>query len=234
MPQGDSPTLIAEPSLGGLFRLERHLLGAQIVELLRERIISGYLRPGTPLVERELAEQLGVSRIPVREALMQLEAEGLVVGKPNGRCVIELTERDIQELYEVRLVLEKLAVRLAAQKASAADRAALEEKAYEMQRAIANNDRRLYRRNDLETHRLIWRMSGNAHLMRVLQSMVGPIFMLVSRHAEHFDWSETRSLHEELISCICAGDAAGAEANIERHIENARQRSLRLFARGLL
>jgi DNA-binding GntR family transcriptional regulator len=103
-----------------------------------------------------------------------------------------------------------------------------------MQRAIANNDRETYRRNDLETHRLIWQMSGNVHLVRALQAMLGPIFMLVSRHANHFDWSETRSLHEDLINRICAGDMDGAEASIERHIENARQRSLKLFAGGLL
>jgi DNA-binding GntR family transcriptional regulator len=230
----DSLPAAVSPRAIELVKLERTLLGDQIVDILRERIISGRLHPGTPLTERELAEQLGVSRIPVRDALMQLEAEGLVAGRSNSRCVIELTERDIRELYQVRLVLEKLAVRLAAQNASAADRAALCEKAHEMERAITNNDRQTYRRNDLETHRLIWQMSGNAHLVRALQAMLGPIFMLVSRHADHFDWSETRSLHEELIGCICAGDAAGAEANIERHIENARQRSLKLFAGGLL
>lgn len=234
MVQDAGSVLMTEPAAGGLFRLERTLLGNQIADLLRERIINGYLRPGTPLIERELAEQLGVSRIPVREALMQLEAEGLVVGRSNGRCVIELTERDIQELYQVRLVLEKLAVRLAAQNINEAGRVTLCAKAQEMQTAIINNDHRAYRRNDLETHRLIWEMSGNAHLVRALQAMLGPIFMLVSRHADHFDWSETRSLHDDLIKCICAGDVEGAEANIERHIENARQRSLKLFARGLL
>jgi len=215
-------------------KLERTLLGDQILDILREQIISGRILPGTPLVERELAEQLGVSRIPVRDALMQLETEGLVISRSNGRCVIELTERDIRELYQVRLALEKLAVRLAAQNASATDRVALCDKGREMARAIADNDRHAYRRNDLDTHRLIWQMSGNTHLVRALQAMLGPIFMLVSRHADHFDWSETRSLHEELIGCICAGDATGAEANIERHIENARQRSLKLFAGGLL
>jgi len=216
------------------FKLDRTLLSDQIVEILRDRIISGRIQPGAALIERELAEQLGVSRIPVRDALMQLEAEGLVASGSNTRCVIELTERDIRELYQVRLTLEKLAVGLAAQNVNVADRIALCEKAQEMQRAIDNKDRATYRRNDLETHRLIWEMSGNTHLVRALQAMLGPIFMLVSRHADYFDWSETRSLHEELIGCICAGDVAGAEANIERHIENARQRSLKLFAQGVL
>ncbi len=222
------------PTEAHFVKLERTLLGDQIVDLLRESIISGQLKPGTPLVERELARQLGVSRIPVRDALMQLEAEGLVVDKPNGRCVIKLTERDIQELYQVRLVLEKLAVRLATERISEEGKTVLCAKAQEMQAAIANNDRRTYRRNDVETHRLIWEMSGNSHLVRALQAMVGPIFMLVSRHADYFDWSETRSLHEDLIRCICAGDVDGAEASIERHIENARQRSLKLFAQGVL
>jgi len=214
--------------------LERTSLKEQIADLLRERIVSGHFAPGAALVERELAEQLRVSRIPVRDALMQLETEGLVVSTTNTRCVIALTERDIQELYQVRLVLEKLAVRLAAENASEADRNALVAQAREMKEAVDSRNRAAYRRSDVATHRLIWQMSGNAQLVRTLQSMVGPIFMLVARHAEHFDWSETRALHDDLVDCIVRGDAAGAEASIERHLENATQRSLRLFSMGLL
>ncbi len=234
MSQDDWPAATNPPTASGFSRLERTLLGDQIVDLLRERIISGRLRPGTPLVERELAQQLGVSRIPVRDALMQLEAEGLVVSKANGRCVIDLTERDIRELYQVRLVLEKLAVRLAAQNACNDTCEAMTCKLREMHDAIGNDNAEVYSRSDLEIHRLIWQHSGNAHLVRILNSMVGPIFMLVARHSAHYDWMETLQLHEDLVARIMAGEADAAEASMMRHTENARERSLRLFARGLL
>ena len=226
-----APTL---PSAVERVKLERNLLGDQIVDILRERIISGRLHPGTPLIERELAEQLGVSRIPVRDALMQLEAEGLVVSGSNTRCVIELTERDIRELYQVRLDLEKLAVRLAAQNVCAENCAAMQRTLDAMKTAVASGDSDTYRKSDLEIHRQLWQQSGNAHLLRILTSMVGPIFMLVARHSAHYDWTETLHLHEDLVSRIFAGDADAAEASMERHTENARQRSLLLFARGLL
>ena len=215
-------------------KLDRTLLSDQIVDVLRDRIINGQIQPGTPLVERELAEQLGVSRIPVRDALMELETEGLVVSRSNGRCVIELTERDIRELYQVRLALEKLAVRLAAQNACSEHCEAIKRALAEMQQAVQRGDSDTYRKSDLEIHQLLWQQAGNAHLVRILSSMVGPIFMLVARHSAHYDWTETLHLHEDLVDRIFAGDADEAEASMERHTENARQRSLKLYARGLL
>jgi DNA-binding GntR family transcriptional regulator len=227
-PVNSSTTLISWP------KPERNLLKDQVVDLLRAQILSGKLPPGTPLVERELAEQLGVSRVPARDALMQLEAEGLVVSKPAGRSVIALTERDIDELYQVRMALEKLAARQAAANISPQNRQALARLVEQMRKAVENGDQTAYAGSDLEIHRLIWQQSGNAHLMRVLSRMIGPIFMLVSRHIYHYDWSETMHLHEDLADRIGAGDADAAEASMERHTENARQRSLRLYSQGLL
>ena len=101
--------------MGDQSRLGRVFLKDQVNELLRDMIISGRFPPGTKLIEREVADNLGVSRAPVRDALLQLEREGLLVSKPNGRYVIELTEHDIRELYQVRNALEKLAVELVTQ-----------------------------------------------------------------------------------------------------------------------
>ena len=229
----ETSAMVSSPSIE-LVKLERTLLGDRIVDILREQIISGRLHPGTPLTERELAEQLGVSRIPVRDALMQLEAEGLVVGTSNGRRVIELTERDILELYQVRLTLEKLAIRLAAQNACSEHCDALQRALEAMRVAVKRGDSDTYRKSDLEIHRLLWQQSGNAHLVRILTSMVGLIFMFVARSSAHYDWTETLRLHEDLVGRIMAGDADAAEASMERHTEQSRQRSLMLLARGLL
>jgi len=220
--------------LGEGVKVERRLLKNQVLEVLRDCLLSGQFSPGTPLIEREWAERLGVSRNPVREALMQLESEGLVVSKPGGRYVVTLAERDINELYQVRLLLERLAVRLAAQNVNDEAARLLVEQSQLMARAIAQNDVIAYRRSDVETHRVIWRASGNRHLHRALETLLGPIFMLVARHAEHFDWSETYALHEELVNYIVRRCPDEAEQSIERHIQNAWQRSLRLHAMGLL
>jgi DNA-binding GntR family transcriptional regulator len=217
-----------------LSKLERSLLCDQVVELLRQRIISGLIPQGAPLVERELGERFGVSRIPVRDALIQLESEGLVVSKPNGRAVIRLTERDIQGLYDVRIVLETLAIRLAAQNKCADTCDALLRGLDSMRAAIDLHDASAFQRDDIEMHRLIWEQSSNVHLVKALTMMMGPIFMLISRHASHYDWAETLRLHEEMVVFVQAGDAAAAEKSIVQHLENARRRSLGLFEKGML
>jgi len=210
-------------------KLERNLLKDRTVELLRDFIISGRIPAGSKVVEREVAELLGISRMPARDALIQLEKEGLVVSKSNGRHVIELSERDIRELYQVRLVLEKLAVELAAQNTLPENRIALSTKLKEMQKAIATKDRLAFTKSDVETHRLIWRQADNHHLLKVLNSMVGPIFMFVASNAEHYDWNETLQLHQDLVTCINSGDTCAAVRSVERHMDNALHRSLQVF-----
>lgn len=212
-----------------LFKLERSLLKDQATELLRDCIISGQIPPDTKLVEREVAELLGTSRAPARDALIELEKEGLIVTKSNGRHVIELSERDIRELYQVRLALEKLAVELAIQNASPENRTALLTKLQEMKEAVARNDYSAFTMNDVEMHRLIWVQANNRHLLKALNSMVGPIFMFVARHAKCCDWNETLELHEDLVTCVNSGDVRMVLKSIERHLDNALHRSLRVF-----
>jgi len=118
-------------------RLDRNSLKDQSTELLRTYIIGGRIPPGTKLAERELADLLGVSRMPARDALMDLEREGLVVSRPNGRYVIELHSQDIEQLFEIRLVLERLAVSAAAANHSEQNDAALRANLAEMAAAIA-------------------------------------------------------------------------------------------------
>jgi DNA-binding GntR family transcriptional regulator len=212
--------------------IERGLLKNQAVDRLRDAITGGRILPGTKLVERELAALLGISRMPVHEALVELEKEGLVVSRPDARYVIELTEKDIVQLYQVRLALERLAVTLAAQNINASNRAALNALLDSMRSAVATGDRAAYSRSDVETHRLIWQQSGNQHLQRTLNSMIGPVFMFVAVNAEEYDWRETLRLHEELVVYVSAGDADAAVKSIERHLDNALHRSLRAFTQS--
>ncbi|MEA3334675.1 MAG: GntR family transcriptional regulator [Chloroflexota bacterium] len=213
-------------------RLERTLLKDQATELLRSYITGGHFAPGTKLVEREVADLLGISRAPARDALMQLEQEGLVISKPNGRYVIELSERDVTELYQVRLTLEMLAVELAAKNTNPKNRSALLAKLAEMEQAVAEKDSDSYTHSDLEMHRLIWHQANNCHLVNVLDSMLGPIFMFVAWHAGAYDWNKTLDLHVDLVQCINSGDPQTAKESLAHHTENALNRSLRMLRAG--
>jgi DNA-binding GntR family transcriptional regulator len=233
MPQNALSQLF-DPSIDDSFKLRRSLLKKdQVADFLRDSIVSGRIVSGTKLVERELAEYLEMSRVPVRDALLQLEGEGLVVSGPGGRSVIELTERDVRELHQVRLVLEKLAAGLAAQNASAENHAVLLETMERMKTVVAGGDSGSYYRSDVETHRLIWQQADNRHLLKTLDSMVGPSFMFIAKYASrHLELHVTQTLaeHEELIARISIGDVQAAQESMARHLENALQRSLQLFS----
>lgn len=211
-------------------RLDRNSLKDQSTDLLRTYIISGRIPPGTKLAERELADLLGVSRMPARDALMDLEREGLVVSRPNGRYVIELHSKDIEQLFEMRLVLERLAVRAAAANHSEPNCVALRANLAEMAAAIARNDRNGYVRADLEAHQLIWHQANNPYLLKMLNSIVGPIFMFISSQPDfQTNWQETHQMHQELADAICAGDAEQAVRSIEAQMQNSVDLSYRVF-----
>jgi len=209
--------------------LARKSLKDQAIELLRDYIVGGSIPPGTKIVEREVADLLGISRAPVRDALMELEKEGLVVTKSSGRYVIELTERDVRELYQVRLALERLAAELAAQNTCPENRAALTATLEAMRAAVAEGDRSKHVAADVEMHWLVWKQADNEHLLYMLNSMIGPVFMFVANNADEFDWQETLALHEDLAESVNSGDPAAAAQSIEQHLDNALQRSLRIF-----
>jgi DNA-binding GntR family transcriptional regulator len=209
--------------------LERTYLKDQVTDLLRDYLIGGRIAPGTKLVERDIAEQLGISRAPVRDALMELEKEGLVISKPNGRYVIEPTGQDVKELYQVRLVLEKLAIELSIQNRTGENCAALSAKLAEMKEAVIKNDRLTFARSDMELHDLIWQQSGNRHLWETLSTMSGVIFLFAANNADYYDWDEAYQLHEDLVRDINSGDVEVAFKSLERHVEKTIQRLLGLY-----
>lgn len=215
--------------MGAEFRLTRNLLGDRATELLRDAIVRGQIKPGDKLREHRVAESLGVSRAPARDALIRLEKEGLVVSRSTGRYVVDLDERDVRELYQVRLALETKAVELATQHACPLNAAALEAKVQEMGAAVADHDSVVFARNDIETHRLLWSQAENRHLYTILSSMAGLMFMFIARHAENYDWDETLQYHRDLVACVSSGDVDAACRSIARHIEQAYSRSLRLL-----
>lgn len=213
-------------------RIDRNSLKTQSTELLRSQIISGRIPQGTRLVEQELADLLGISRMPARDALVNLEHEGLVVSKPHGRYVIQLDKRDIEQLFQVRLVLERLAVAQAAQQRSPEADAALQTNLQQMREAVAQNDQDAYAQSDLEAHQIIWQQANNPYLLKMLNSIIGPVFMFIASHTEfQMNWHETLQMHEELADALIAGDGARAMESIEVQLQQSLQLSLRVFER---
>ena len=110
---------------------------------------------GTKITEREVSTLLGVSRVPAREALKILEAEGLVIVRPGGRYVTTLTEKDVRDLHVLRCNLETLAIRLAAQTVSEEDRRTMAARMADLEEAAASGDPNEWTRCDLALHRSI-------------------------------------------------------------------------------
>jgi DNA-binding GntR family transcriptional regulator len=210
-------------------KLARIQLKDQAAELLREYIIGGKIEPGSKLVEREVAAMLGISRAPARDALMQLEQEGLLVSRPDARYVINLSEGDIRNIYQVRLTLETLAAEQAALHTSEKNYLALNEMILRMAAAIQSGDMSAYTRSDLGVHQLIWQQSENPYLVQALNTMVGPIFMFVNRHTELLNFPETLDLHSQLIEAIHMGDQAAARKAAVKHQKFALQSTLKIF-----
>lgn len=212
-----------------LYLQERNLVPDRITQLLWDSILEGRIRPGTRLVERQLASQLGISRVPVREALIQLEKDGLIVSKSDGRYVIELNEQEIGKLYQVRRVLEGLAVELAAQNTSPERADVLRNKLQVMREAVAREDRIAYVRNDIELHRLIWGQANNPYLLELLRTLTGPIYMFVADNANTIAWEVAFELHENLIGAVNAGDVDIAREQVERHMDEGLCRAYEVF-----
>lgn len=199
----------------------------QLREEIRDRIISGRLRPGHRLVERELAEEFGVSRLPVREAIRMLTGEGFVEAlSPRKIIVKHLSRRDVEELFDVRESLEVLATR---QATSRADRVGLRELARLLEQArlatLSGGPDTLSRANAAFHHHVI-ELAGN----RLLASLIEPLEGRLRWIFQQIDdpavvWEE----HRELCDAIISGDVDSAVACSLRHVRRNRATALRVL-----
>ncbi len=194
-----------------------------IVDTLREAILTGEYRPGERLVQDDLAEALGISRIPLREALRRLEGEGLVIISPNrGAIVRPLAPKDVVDLYDVRLALESLAVRRAA--GHYADlREATERMREEARAAIAGGSLPRLFHLDRDFHAGVAAASHNAHLMATLGGQWSQIMRVMHAFLKMTTyppavWDD----HAAIVEAIAHGDGAGAAVRLERHLVSSR------------
>jgi DNA-binding GntR family transcriptional regulator len=188
---------------------------------LRSRILEGYLEPGALLAESAVAQDLGVSRVPVREALFTLEREGLVEFSGTGRAYVkELSPKDFEELHVLRLILEPVAARLAAPTIRR-DASALLKNIAATRKARALGE---VTRLDLEFHELILEMSGNERLLKLWRSIRGEFEMWLGRlqrqhRGQKLDTREqTAASHEKLVEAFRSQSPATCERLTREHI----------------
>ncbi|MDH6283916.1 DNA-binding GntR family transcriptional regulator [Rhodococcus sp. LBL1] len=192
-----------------------------LLKSLRKAITSGQLSPGDRLVERDISAQTGVSRGPVREAIMLLEQEGLVVSHSfKGAAVVGVSREEAENvLIPIRLVLEEFAFRHASTKLSDADFAHLESLIEEMRAAAAEGDRQLLADADTRFHEAVIVQCGWLHCVQVWRSISPRVRMYFAQDAvEHASLDAVPAQHEELLLALRTRDPDKSAQAAREHI----------------
>ncbi|KUK14315.1 MAG: hypothetical protein PWQ16_78 [bacterium] len=206
-------------SLGKVERDEP--LNQKVYRVIKEAILKGELEGGSRLVETQLASQLGTSRTPVREAIRRLAVEGLVELIPNqGAFVTKFSLKDIENVFQIRSVLEGLAVKLFAKRCGAEEIENLKRKLERMKKVAEERDVIAYSELDAEFHRFIWFSSGNERLSRMLESIVSYINTYRLRSL-YITGVMEKSLedHEKILELIIQRKAKEVEELMRLHVE---------------
>lgn len=193
-----------------------------VTTAIRERIMSGQIGLGERLVEGKLSEELGVSRMPVREALRELAAEGIVTIEPRrGASVTTFTEEQKREMIEVRATLEALNAKLAAKRHDPEQIAILQRVLDEGAEIKEGSAAELIRQND-SFHEALANVGGNSvlrEMMRSLRDRTAMLFAPISRNRSRENWEE----HAGILRAVIDGDAELAALLAARHVYNAAQ-----------
>jgi DNA-binding GntR family transcriptional regulator len=202
----------------------------RVTRQLRDESLDGGRRPGSRLVERELAEHLGVSRLPVRDALKTLVAEGLVTPRPRTWAVVrEFTPTDVADLDEVRSALESLSFRLAAQRHTRAGLRKLRADLDAELAAARAGDAVGARRAAADFHQTVTSLAANellSELERVLRSRMRWLL------SQHDDLLGIALEHEALYQAIAERDVDGVEALVRKHLATSRGAVMRHRQQG--
>ena len=191
-----------------------------VFETIRGAIITGELQPGQRLMEVQLAEEMGVSRTPVRESIRKLELEGLVKMVPRrGAYVTPMSVNDLKEMMEIRRALEGLAAELAALNATAEEIAKLYAANQRFGESAMANDEEGIIKNDMAIHDIIYRASGNKKLLTMVNSLREQMQRFRAEYVHRIeDKTPLVNQHMEIIRKIESGESAMAKALAGEHI----------------
>ena len=194
-----------------------------VLEALKDAIVNGKLKPGERLMEQQVAEELCVSRTPVREAIRKLEIEGFIIIVPRkGAYVSDVSLKDIAQVFEVRAAMEALAAGLAAQRISDEQLEMLEKKLTKTENIAGDSDLDSIIQFDTDFHEIIYDASRNDRLVQILNNLREQIQRYrTTSLASPGRFKDTIKEHRELLDAISTRDITLAQRVAKEHIENA-------------
>ena len=193
-----------------------------VFRTLRRAILKGELKPGERLMEVQLANRLGVSRTPVREAIRKLELEGLVPMIPRrGAEVAEITEKNMRDVLEVRRALEELAVKIACEKMTDEEIELLRQASKKFRDTMYNDNLTAIAENDVEFHEIIYDATGNKRLIQILNNLREQMYRYRVEYLKDYNCHGILAdEHDEIVEALERRDQATACRAIVDHINN--------------
>lgn len=192
-----------------------------VFNTLRQAILKGELEPGERLMEIQLAERLGVSRTPIREAIRKLELEGLVLMIPRkGAEVAKISEKSLRDVLEVRRSMEELAIELACQRMGQEELEKLEEAQRTFAAAIASGDSMAIAESDEHYHDVIYHGTDNLRLVQILNNLREQMYRYRLEYIKDADLQILLVEHEEILKAMKYRHVAEAKETMRAHIDN--------------
>ena len=193
-----------------------------VFNTLRQAILKGEFQPGERLMEIQLAQRLGVSRTPIREAIRKLELEGLVIMIPRkGAEVAKITEKNMRDVLEVRLALEKLAMELACQRITEEEIKQLEVSNQQFYQTTVSKDLLTMAQADERFHDVIYNATKNKRLIQMLNNLREQMYRYRIEYIKDIEThEEIVKEHEDILQALREKNLEAASAMIQNHIEN--------------
>lgn len=193
-----------------------------VFNTLRQAILKGELEPGERLMEIQLAEKLGVSRTPIREAIRKLELEGLVLMIPRkGAEVAKISEKSLRDVLEVRRSLEELAIELACQRMTEEDLDQLEIMQERFKKAVSRGDAMTIAESDEAFHDVIYQGTGNDKLVQMLNNLREQMYRYRLEYIKDEDKRQVLLVeHEHIVHALKNRNITEAKTAAREHIDN--------------
>lgn len=193
-----------------------------VFNTLRQAILKGELEPGERLMEIQLAERLGVSRTPIREAIRKLELEGLVLMIPRkGAEVAKISEKSLRDVLELRRSLEELAIELACQRMTEEEIDELEDAQRAFRKAVDSKDVMLMAETDEKYHEIIYQGTKNSRLVQILNNLRKQMYRYRLEYIKDADKRQILLIeHDNILKAVRNRKVAEAKAAMREHIDN--------------
>lgn len=193
-----------------------------VFHTLREAILKGELKPGERLMELQLAAKLGVSRTPIREAIRMLEQEGLAVTIPRkGAEVAKMTEKDMEDVLQVREALDELAATIACEQMTTEQLNALKNTMREFEEFTKTGNVKKIAEADVKFHDIIYQATGNPKLVNMLNNLREQMYRYrIEYLKDEKNYPVLIREHSEIVEGLIAKDKAKVTAAMHRHVEN--------------